>query len=155
MSSRNQDVIVDRRGLRRMPRSFSWVDPHVAVCGHLRELDLCAQGLYLFLATVGNRNGVSWYGDRALKKLSGLSQAQLEEGRQQLVKRRLIAFEAPFYQVLEVPRESEMYDLPKVKGSAADPAAGSAAGPAADRMSAEELLGRLADLLSARDSTSA
>jgi hypothetical protein len=62
--------------------------------------------LYLFLLTVGDENGVSWYSEASIRKrLKGvhLTGSCLKTLRNELIAGELIAYRKPYYQVLELP----------------------------------------------------
>jgi hypothetical protein len=87
--------------LRQIPPHFSWVDHRLVRHGHLRRCgDLAALALYLFLVTVGDRRGLSYYSEGRLTEHLPLSVAQLRSARRRLVDTGLIAYRKPFYQVL-------------------------------------------------------
>jgi len=50
--------------LRRVPPQFSWVDHRLVREGRLRGVPPDGLALYLFLVTVADAQGMSWYGDR-------------------------------------------------------------------------------------------
>ena len=97
-----QKHILDPKRLRRVPARFSWVDHrligHRLLCG----ADSAAWALYLFLATVGDEHGLSYYSDASVCLHLNLSDEQLRQARRQLLERTLIAWEAPLYQVLRI-----------------------------------------------------
>ena len=89
--------------LRQVPEQFSWVD-QALVQRHL--IDRCcarAAALYLFLVTVADAQGLSYYGDSTLSARLHLSSEELVVARAQLIKIELIAYQAPLYQVLALP----------------------------------------------------
>lgn len=89
--------------LRQVPEQFSWVD-QALVQGHF--IDRCearAAALYLFLITVADAQGLSYYGEPTLAKRLHLSSEELIAARQQLIDIELIAYRAPLYQVLAIP----------------------------------------------------
>ncbi|NGZ27981.1 MAG: hypothetical protein G8345_13960 [Magnetococcales bacterium] len=88
--------------LRRVPTHFSWVDHRLVRDKHMQRCDANAWALYLFLVTVGNAQGVSWYADPTLARLLNISENLIAEARRQLVKHGLIAFDQPLYQVLDL-----------------------------------------------------
>lgn len=88
---------------RQVPRQFSWVDHRLVRDGYIRRCDATALALYLLLVTVGDAEGLSYYSDRVAARLLGLNPAQLEAARAQLLYADLIAYDAPLYQVLELP----------------------------------------------------
>jgi hypothetical protein len=89
--------------IRRVPSQFSWLDQRLVQEGRLRGLSHAAHSLYLFLADVGNNQGLSWYGDGRVMGDLGMSLAQLESARAELIRADLIAYQPPLYQVLEIP----------------------------------------------------
>ena len=52
--------------LRRIPPSFSWVDHRLVRDHYLPRADHSAWALYLFLLTVADVQGLSFYSDRAI-----------------------------------------------------------------------------------------
>jgi hypothetical protein len=89
--------------LRQVPEQFSWVD-QALVQGHF--IDRCearAAALYLFLVTVADAQGLSYYGESTLTARLHLSSEELVAARAQLIKIELIAYQAPLYQVLAIP----------------------------------------------------
>jgi hypothetical protein len=92
--------------LRQVPAQFSWVD-QALVRGHF--IDRCearAAALYLFLVTVADAQGLSYYGEATLGARLHLSPEELVAARVQLIDIDLIAYEAPLYQVLALPGTS-------------------------------------------------
>ena len=86
-----------------MPTQFSWVD-HAFVQQHfIDRCDTRAAALYLFLVTVSDAQGLSYYGAATLARRLHLSEEELDSARRQLVELELIAYQAPLYQVLAVP----------------------------------------------------
>jgi hypothetical protein len=63
--------------------------------------------LYLFLVTVGDAQGLSYYGDKSIGKYLSMDQDELEDARATLVRTDLIAFSAPLYQVLALDRPKQ------------------------------------------------
>src|SRR5271157_4586016 len=89
--------------LRQVPPSFSWVDHRLIRHAHLSACDHSAWALYLFLVTVGDVQGLSYYSDAALGRQLKLDPLQLATARQQLERADLIAYRKPLYQVLSLP----------------------------------------------------
>jgi hypothetical protein len=92
--------------LRRIPRGFGWVDHRLMKEGHLRRCSTDALALYLVLICAADGQGLSYYGDGLVCTLLAWSRGRLDAARQCLITHNLIAFEAPLYQILEVPPES-------------------------------------------------
>lgn len=59
--------------------------------------------LYLFLITVADAQGLSYYGGATLAARLHLSADELALARQQLIELGLLAYQAPLYQVLAIP----------------------------------------------------
>jgi hypothetical protein len=64
--------------------------------------DHSAWTLYLFLASVADAQGLSYYSDLSLMRRLNLDGLTLSAGRRQLVQAGLIAYEKPLYQVLSL-----------------------------------------------------
>jgi hypothetical protein len=56
--------------------------------------------LYLFLVTVCDGEGLSYYSDASITRLLKLDRAELARAREELIDARLIAYQCPLYQVL-------------------------------------------------------
>lgn len=86
--------------VRKVPRSFSWID-HRLVSD--RHIDLCshaAAALYLFLVCVGDEEGLSYYGDQSIMSKLSMDQQTLQTARSDLIRNGLLAWQKPIYQVL-------------------------------------------------------
>src|SRR5437870_10883711 len=95
-------ILVPER-LRRPPASgWSWVDRRF-LREHGDYLSRDAVLLYLFLAVVADRHGLSFYSDHTLTSRLRLSQEALQRARQELLDRDLIAQQLPLVQVLSLP----------------------------------------------------
>ena len=90
---------------RRIPRHFSWVDHRLVRDNHLQQCRPPALALYLFLLTVADREGVSYYRDQTICAMLRWDHGQLESARNELLRNDLIAYRAPFYQVLDLDPE--------------------------------------------------
>ena len=72
--------------------------------GHfIDRCDARAAALYLFLITVADAQGLSYYGESTLAARLHLNIGELVAARAQLIKIELIAYQAPLYQVLALP----------------------------------------------------
>lgn len=81
-------------------------------------IDRCearAAALYLFLVTVGDAQGLSYYGGATLLQRLHLSAEELGAARQRLIELDLIAYEAPLYQVLSLPGEPSPQTMAPVR----------------------------------------
>lgn len=88
--------------LRHVPRQFSWIDQRLVRDRHIQGRSPDALALYLFLCTVADAQGASYYSDVSVAKLLTFSPAQLRAARAELAAAGLIAWRAPFYQVLSL-----------------------------------------------------
>lgn len=61
--------IVPRR-LRRIPTQFSWVDHRLVRDRHIKSCSHPGAALYLFLVTVADQEGLSYYSDASLMSSS-------------------------------------------------------------------------------------
>ena len=91
----------DRR--RHTPRRFSWIDHRLLREGHLAAC-ACpkALALYLVLVAACDARGVSYYSEKRLAGLLGLSREEVVLARRRLVESGLVAFRQPHYQVLSL-----------------------------------------------------
>jgi hypothetical protein len=94
-------LVVDR--VRRPPREgFSWVDRRF-----LRDFASRLSGdavfLYLFLAAVSDKHGLSFYGDATLAVRLRTREEAVVAARDDLVVHDLVAYQAPLVQVLSLP----------------------------------------------------
>jgi hypothetical protein len=95
-------ILVPQR-LRRPPATgWSWVDRRF-LREHGDYLSRDAMLLYLFLAAVADRHGLSFYSDNALASRLRLSASALVQAREELLDRDLIAHQLPLVQVLSLP----------------------------------------------------
>ena len=86
--------------VRQVPPSFSWVDQRFVRYNYISRCDCHALGLYLFLITVSDAEGLSYYSQKALCRYLKFEPDQLERARAQLQQAQLIAYQKPLYQVL-------------------------------------------------------
>ena len=89
---------------RRTPEQFSWVDHRLVRERRLERCPVEAWALYLFLLTVGDSQGLSYYSDASLTARLPLDHDRLARARDELIDADLIAFEPPLYQVLSLDR---------------------------------------------------
>lgn len=98
-------LLVPQR-LRRPPASgWSWVDRRF-LREHGDYLSRDAILLYLFLAAVADRHGLSFYSDNTLASRMRLTLAALAQARAELLERDLIAQQLPLVQVLSLPERA-------------------------------------------------
>ena len=92
---------------RPVPNGFGWIDHRLLRDGHVRLRTCQELSLYLLLVLAADSRGVSFYGDRLARHILGLGREEFENARAGLVSARLVAWEPPLYQVLEVPARPE------------------------------------------------
>jgi hypothetical protein len=139
---------------RRVPPQFSWIDHRLVRDRHISRCSANALALYLFLVTVADGQGLSYYADATICRLLPLREAQgglpldeqaLGRARRELIDNRLIAYQRPLYQVLalgpvqtspQTRSSQQMQSSPRrplpprpVEASEARPAPGEAQGP--------------------------
>ena len=95
--------VLCRERLRQVPAQFSWVDQRLVSERFIERCEVRALALYLFLVTVADAQGLSYYGDATLMQRLRLSPEALSAARQQLIAIELIVYRAPVYQVLALP----------------------------------------------------
>ena len=93
--------------VRAVEHPFGWVPFRLLSSGILAELSAEASLLYFFLALVADPNGLSYWGDERMAQRLGLSQGLLQQARQELVQRDLVAHGGLLYQVLSLPPASQ------------------------------------------------
>ena len=114
--------------LRQVPEQFSWVDQALVQRYLIDRCDARAAALYLFLVTVCDAQGLSYYGGATLMQRLHLSSEELGAARQQLIDLELLAYQAPLYQVLAIAGTT-VAPRTAPSASAPPPAAGDSGGP--------------------------
>lgn len=89
--------------VRLVPEQFSWVDQALVQQHFIDRCEARSAALYLFLVTVSDAQGLSYYGASTLARRLRLSDEQFAAARQQLIDLDLIAYRSPLYQVLALP----------------------------------------------------
>ena len=95
-------IVAER--IRKVPRHFSWIDHRLVRDRHIENCSHAAAALYLFLVTVGDAKGLSYYGDKSILKHLCMDQSVLQDARANLINIGLIAWQRPLYQVLSLDR---------------------------------------------------
>lgn len=93
--------------LRQVPPSFNWVDHRLVRDHYIERCDCTSLALYLFLVTVSDVQGLSYYSDASLCRRLKIDPLQLSAARSQLEKAGLIAYRKPLYQVLSLDPEPQ------------------------------------------------
>ena len=95
MSTTKQVLNPERQHL--VPEHFSWLDHRLVREHFIERADVCAWALYLFLITVADAQGLSYYADSTLSRRLGLESARLALARRDLIAIGLIAYDPPLY----------------------------------------------------------
>ena len=104
-------IVAER--IRKVPRHFSWIDHRLVRHRHIESCSHAAATLYLFLVTVGDAKGLSYYGDKSIIKYLCMDQNALDDARANLVRTGLIAWQKPLYQVLALDRPTGEKPAPR------------------------------------------
>jgi len=103
--------------LRQVPSQFSWIDHRLVRDKHICRCSHQALALYLFLITVCDGQGLSYWSDASIMRLLKLDQPALLGARQELVHARLIAYQSPLYQVLALDSSPQSPESSPAAGS--------------------------------------
>jgi len=105
-------VICSER-VRKIPTQFSWVDHRLVRERYIERCDAHAAALYLFLVTVADVQGLSYYSDASLGRSLSTDPVRLSKARGDLIRAGLIAYQRPLYQVLALdsPPRIEVREL--------------------------------------------
>ena len=103
--------VLSSQRLRRVPSQFSWVDHRLVRDRHICRCSAQALALYLFLVTVADAQGLSYYSDKRICGMLSMNWKVVVLARQELINASLIAYQRPLYQVLaldNVPTEPQV-----------------------------------------------
>jgi hypothetical protein len=100
-----EDAMILKRPLcpqriRKPPAGFGWLDHRLVRDGYIELCSHPAAALYLFLVTVADARGLSYYSDDSVMERLRMDSAALYQARRDLVAIGLIAYQKPLYQVL-------------------------------------------------------
>jgi hypothetical protein len=107
------------RKLRKVPKQFSWVDQRLVRERYIDQLSHEACTLYLFLVTVADAQGLSFYSERSLCRRLSLDEPGLHRAQRALIHLGLVAYDPPLYQVLalEAPSQGDLPHAPRMTAS--------------------------------------
>jgi len=97
--------LIQPHRVRRVPAQFSWLDHRLVRDNHLQRCAPNSWALYLFLVVVADAQGLSYYSEASITGYIQLDLPSLRSARCELIQARLIAYEKPFYQVLDLARD--------------------------------------------------
>jgi hypothetical protein len=73
----------------------------------MQRCDCTALALYLFLLTVADGQGLSYYADASIGRMLSLNPQAVAAARETLIQAGLIAYQSPLYQVLALDQPTE------------------------------------------------
>jgi len=94
--------LLEPERLRKIPPQFSWIDQRLVSQRHIERLSHAAAALYLFLLTVADARGLSFYSERSIGRYLAMAADRLDQARKELLRADLIAYRKPLYQVLSL-----------------------------------------------------
>ena len=95
-----QKHLICPQRIRKIPKQFSWLDHRLVRDHYIDRCSHSAAALYLFLVTVADAQGLSYYSDRVISQRLDMDANTLAQTRKELIRIGLIAYQKPFYQVL-------------------------------------------------------
>ncbi len=102
----NDSIVYPLAGRREMEYPFGWIPRRFATDGIMKTLNWAEISLYIFLSIVSDNRGISYYGDKKICGLAGLTNEALVNARFMLEQKEFITYKKPFYQVLKMPSYS-------------------------------------------------
>jgi hypothetical protein len=100
-------LLPNPKRLRQIPAQFSWIDHRLVREGYFEQCSCDALALYLFLLTVADARGLSYYSQPSLMKSLKMGTVRFSQARSELIENRLIAYLHPLYQLLALGVDSE------------------------------------------------
>lgn len=94
---------LEPRRIRYPKGAYGWVDLRIVTEGYLQALDPSSALTYLFLCTVGNREGISFWSRSRMARTLNLSPEAVDASLRALAGAGLIAVTERVVQVLPVP----------------------------------------------------
>ena len=95
--------VLCKQRLRQVPPQFSWIDHRLVRDRHISRCSSNALALYLFLVTVADGQGLSYYADKTIcRLLPALDGGSVSRARAELIANQLVAYQPPLYQVLAI-----------------------------------------------------
>lgn len=97
--------IINMDRVRKIQYPFGWMPQRFITGGFMKICSQSEISLYIFLSIVSDKYGLSFYGDKTICGLLGITEETLKHSRQLLEERDLIAYKKPLYQVLALPEQ--------------------------------------------------
>lgn len=98
-----QPVILDRQRIRRIDGGFGFIPHRFLNDGFFASLSPEELVLYFFWVLAADRFGMSFYGDASICRHTAIRRDALDELREKMAAKNLIAFSSPFVQLLALP----------------------------------------------------
>lgn len=95
-----QKHLICPQRIRKIPKQFSWLDHRLVRDHYIDRCSHSAAALYLFLVTVADAQGLSYYSDLVISQRLDMDANTLAQTRKELIRIGLIAYQKPLYQVL-------------------------------------------------------
>lgn len=98
--------------IRKVPKQFSQLDHRLVRDHYIEHCSHQAAALYLFLVTVADAQGFSYYSDNSISQRLGMDADTLVRARRNLIQIGLVAYKKPLHQVpaLDIPRQTAKTD---------------------------------------------
>jgi replication initiation and membrane attachment protein DnaB len=100
-----------------VPKQFSWLDQRLVRDHYIDRCTHPAATLYLFLVTVADVQGLSYYSDRSISQRLNMDNNILAQARQELSSIGLIAYKHPLYQILAIEERCRPSATPAIRRS--------------------------------------
>ncbi len=95
--------VIQNDNRRKIEYPFGWIPQKFATDGVMKTLPVEEILLYVFLSIVSDKNGKSFYGDKRISELTGMTIVDIIIARFGLEKKEFIKYSKPYYQVLQMP----------------------------------------------------
>lgn len=117
-----RDEPLEPRRVRYPKGAYGWVDLRIVTEGHLRGLGSEAALVYLFLCTVGNRAGISFWSRTRIAQMLNVTPEEINSALARLIAADLIAANDRVVQVLPIPDgcQRHLVDHDRTQQSAED-----------------------------------
>ena len=102
---------------RQIPSQFSWIDHRLVRHHYFERCSADSLALYLFLLTVADARGLSYYSHASLLKQLKFSTIRLTQARIELINEGLIAYQHPLYQILSIEDSLPVEQIPPAKST--------------------------------------
>lgn len=102
---------LEPRRVRYPKGAYGWADQKIVTEGYLQALGCPGALVYLFLCTVGNREGLSFWSRSRMARILNLTLEAIDEALRALIAADLIAVTDRIVQVLPVPSRSTSQPL--------------------------------------------